>query len=47
MTSAEMLAEMILKAAGSGLRHYTPQSKAEILAAAEKAIKAIREASAA
>ena len=43
MTAAEQLAEMILKAAGSGLRHYTPQSKAEIIAAAEKAVKAIRE----
>lgn len=46
MTPAEVLAEMILKAAGSGLRHYTPQSKAEIIAAAERAIKAIRETAA-
>lgn len=42
MTAAETLAEMILRAAGSGLRHYTPQSKAEIIKAAEAAIKAIR-----
>ena len=43
--AAEQLAEMILRAAGSGLRHYTPQSKAEILKAAEKAIAAIRSVS--
>ena len=41
-TAAETLAEMILRAAGSGLRHYTPQSKAEIIKAAEAAINAIR-----
>lgn len=34
MTAAETLTEMILRAAGSGLRHYTPQSKAEIIKAA-------------
>jgi len=28
---AEALAEAILRAAGSGLRHYTPFSRAEIL----------------
>ena len=43
-TSAEVIAEMILRAAGSGLRHYTPQSKAEIIKAAEAAINAIRRA---
>lgn len=43
MTAAEQLAEMILTAAGSGLRHYTPESKARIIAAAEAAVKAIRE----
>lgn len=43
MTAAEKLAEMILKAAGSGLRHYTPASRAEIIKAAEAAIKAVRE----
>jgi hypothetical protein len=43
MTAAETLAEMILKAAGSGLRHYTPASRAEIIKAAEAAIKAVRE----
>ena len=42
MTAAETLAEMILRAAGSGLRHYKPQSKAEIIKAAEAAINAIR-----
>lgn len=40
-TAAEALADMILRAAGSGLRHYTPQSKAEIIKAAEAAINAI------
>ncbi|MFP5510776.1 MAG: hypothetical protein ACLGIP_16715 [Alphaproteobacteria bacterium] len=42
MSDAETLAEMILRAAGSGMRHYTPQSKAEIIKAAEAAINAIR-----
>lgn len=43
-TAAGALAKMILRAAGSGLRHYTPQSKAEIIKAAEPAINAIRRA---
>lgn len=41
-TAAETLADMILRAAGSGLKHYTPQSKAAIIKAAEVAINAIR-----
>jgi len=41
-SEAEVLAEMILRAAGSGLRHYTPQSKADIIRTAEAAISAIR-----
>jgi hypothetical protein len=40
-TAAETLAEMILRAAGSGLRHYTPANKAAIIKAAEVAINAI------
>ena len=46
VTSAEALAELILKAAGSGLRHYTLRSKGEIIKAAEAAIKMIRETAA-
>ena len=38
----EKLAEAILRAAGSGLRHYTPRSREEIVAAAEKAIEEIK-----
>ena len=42
-TAAETLAEMILRAAGSGgLRHYTPSNRAAIIEAADAAIKAIR-----
>lgn len=43
-TAAETLADMILRAAGSGLKHYKPQSKAEIIKAAEAAINAIKRA---
>lgn len=45
-TAAETLAEMILRASGSGLRHFTPASKAEIIKAAEAAIAAIMRAAA-
>jgi hypothetical protein len=43
-SAAATLADMILRAAGSGLRHYTPRSRAEIIRAAEAAINAIRRA---
>lgn len=36
---AAALAEKILNAAGSGLRHYTEESRREILKAAQEAIK--------
>ena len=36
------LADKILQAAGSGLRHYMPSSKERIVDEAEKAIKALR-----
>ncbi|MGN7867772.1 hypothetical protein [Paracoccus sp. 22332] len=42
MTPAEQLAEAILSAAGSSLRHYTPQSRIAIIAAAEAQIAALR-----
>lgn len=42
MTEAEQLADAILRAAGSGLRHYTPRNRAEIIAAAQAQIDAIR-----
>lgn len=38
----EILAEIILRAAGSGLRHYTTRTRWEILEAAQKAIDAIK-----
>ena len=38
----EQLAEVILRAAGSGLRHYTPQSRERIIEAARQAIEGIR-----
>lgn len=34
--------ERILKAAGSGLRHYTPQSKAELRAAMRSVIADVK-----
>ena len=37
----ETLAEAILTAAGSSLRHYTPQARAEIIEAARKSIAEI------
>lgn len=42
MTPVEALAEAILHAAGSGLRHYTPRNRAAIIAAAQAQIDAIR-----
>ena len=36
MTPAEQLAEAILSAAGSGLRHYTATSRQRIIDAAER-----------
>lgn len=42
MTPAEKLADQILRAAGSGLQHYTPQSKEKILKAADAAISAVK-----
>ena len=38
------IADRILTAAGSGLRHYTPQSRAEIEAAAAEALRDYRRA---
>jgi len=38
------IADRILRAAGSGLRHYTPQSKAAIQAAAAEALRDYRRA---
>ena len=40
---AEILAEIILRAAGSSLRHYQTRTRAEILEAAAKAIDAIKQ----
>ncbi len=40
---AEILAERILIAAGSGLRHYTERSRKEIVKAASDAIKAVKQ----
>lgn len=37
----EQLADLILRAAGSGLRNYTTKSKQDILDAAAESIKAI------
>lgn len=42
MTPAEQLAEAILSAAGSGLRHYTTTSRQRIIAAADAQIAALR-----
>ena len=42
MTPVEALAEAILIAAGSGLRHYTPRNRAAIIAAAQAQIDAVR-----
>ena len=42
MTPAEALAEAILHAAGSGLRHYTPRNREAIISAAQAQIDAIR-----
>ena len=42
MTPAEQLAEAILSAAGSGLRHYTATSRQRILAAAEAQVAALQ-----
>ena len=42
MTPAEQLAEAILSAAGSGLRHYTPNSRLRIIDAAARWIDDIR-----
>lgn len=42
MTPAEQLAEAILSAAGSGLRHYTATSRQRIIDAAEAQIAALR-----
>lgn len=44
MTPAEQMADAILTAAGSSLRHYTPQSRIAIIAAAESQIAALRPA---
>ena len=41
MTPAEQLAEAILSAAGSGLRHYTATSRQRIIDAAEAQIAAL------
>ena len=38
------IADRILRAAGSGLRHYTPQSRAAIEAAAAEALRDYRRA---
>ena len=43
MKPEEALAEIILHAAGSSLRHYTTRSREEILEAAARAIQAIKE----
>lgn len=42
MTPAEQLAEAILSAAGSGLRHYTATSRQRIIDAAERWIEDAR-----
>jgi hypothetical protein len=42
MTPAEALAEAILHAAGSALRHYTPRNREAIISAAQAQIDAIR-----
>ena len=42
MTPAEQLAEAILSAAGSGLRHYTVTSRQRIIATAERWIEDVR-----
>ena len=42
MTPAERLAEAILSAAGSGLRHYTATSRQRIIDAAEAQIAALQ-----
>lgn len=42
MTTAEQLAEAILSAAGSGLRHYTAASRQRIIGAAEAQIAALQ-----
>lgn len=42
MTTAEQLAEAILSAAGSGLRHYTAASRQRIIDAAEAQIAALQ-----
>jgi hypothetical protein len=42
VADAEKLADDILKAAGSGLRHYTPYNKAKIIGVAAEAIERIR-----
>lgn len=39
---AEDFADAILKAAGSGLQHYMPSSKARIIEVAERAIASAR-----
>lgn len=44
MTPAEQLAEAILSAAGSSLRHHTPPTRIAIIAAAEAQIAALRPA---
>ena len=44
MSDAERLAEAILSAAGSGLRHYTVTSRQRIIDAAEAQIAALRPA---
>ncbi|MFE3839192.1 hypothetical protein [Pseudogemmobacter sonorensis] len=40
----EQLADTILRAAGSALRHYTPTNRAAIIDAAREAIAQIKEA---
>lgn len=42
MTPAEQLAEAILSAAGSGLRHYTASSRQRIIDAAEAQIATLQ-----
>lgn len=43
-TAAETLADMILRAAGSRLKHFLPNKRAAIIKAAEAAINAITKA---
>ena len=40
-TQAEMLANAILRAAGTDLRHYMPSTKADIIKAAQEQVEAI------